>query len=143
MKDKEKRLAQQLYIYSDASQAKIAEDLGISEKTLSKWKDEDGWDKIKAARHLGKDSMITKLYAQALKIISEAENDNRIMNSKEMDTVSKIGSTIDKLDRKVNLPNAISVFKEFNNFLVKINPALAKQITEYQQKFLHVLNENE
>lgn len=143
MKDKEKKLAQQLYIYGDSSQQKIAEDLGISEKTLSKWKEDEGWDKIKAARNLGKDSLVTKLYSQALKITIDAENDNRILNSKEMDTIVKIASTIDKLDRKVNLPNAISVFKEFNNFLVKINPNLAKQITEYQQKFLQHLNENE
>jgi uncharacterized protein YjcR len=143
MKEKEKRLAQQLYIYSDASQQKIAEDLGISEKTLSKWKEEEGWDKIKAARNLGKDALVNKLYSQALKITTEAENDSRILNSKEMDTIVKIASTIDKLDRKVNLPNAISVFKEFNNWLVKINPTFAQQLTEFQSKFLHYLNENE
>jgi DNA-binding XRE family transcriptional regulator len=143
MKDKEKKLAEQLYIYSGASQSKIAEDLGISEKTFTKWKDEGDWDKIKSARNLGKDQLICNLYNQALRITQSAEDEIRELNSKEMDIIIKISSTIDKLDKKLNLPNIITVFKEFNTWLSKVNPTFAKQITEYQKKFVHYINESE
>lgn len=142
-KDKEKSLAEQLYLFSKKTQAQIAEDLGVSEKTFTKWKEDGDWERQKAARTLGKDSLVSKLYLQALKITDTAEQENRTLNSKEMDAIMKIVKSIDTLERKVNVPNAISVFESFNGFLIKLNPKLAEQIIEYQSKFLKHLNSSE
>jgi uncharacterized protein YjcR len=142
-KNKELRLAEQLYVYDDMSQKEIAEYLNVSEKTISNWKEKGDWDKMKSARSLTRDSIIKGLYENALLITNTAKEAKRPLNSKEMDAIVKIASSIEKLDKKFNIPVVIGVFKEFNNWVVNIDPNMAIKLTEYQRKFIYHLNSNE
>ena len=122
------------------SQKEISEYLDVTEATVSKWKTAGEWDKMKAAKGLTKDTIIKNLYEEALSIQNKARDDKRNLNSKEMDVIMKIAASIEKMDRKFNLPTVIGVFKEFNIWLVNVNPELAKSVTEFQRKFIYQLS---
>ena len=63
-KDQERELAKILYTQQRMSQKDIALKVGVTEKTITKWKTEGNWDKLKESLLITKDSQIRMLYTQ-------------------------------------------------------------------------------
>ena len=63
-KDQEKELAKILYTKQRMSQKDIAQKVGVTEKTITKWKEAENWDKLKESLLITKDSQIRMLYTQ-------------------------------------------------------------------------------
>jgi transposase len=140
---KKKQIAEKLYIYNDQSQKEIADDLGVSEKTLTKWKKEGKWDDIKAAHTSGTDELIKALLEENLAITRDAKAEKRRLTSKEVDIMSKNVKAITTLNKDVTLVTIIMVFKRYNKWLVELAPDVAAANTEFQRKFLYSLNSDE
>ena len=60
----EKDLAKVLFVNDNISQKEIAERLKVTEKTVGKWVNEGGWDKLKVSLLVTKDNQLTTLYNQ-------------------------------------------------------------------------------
>ncbi|MGV0919730.1 terminase gpP N-terminus-related DNA-binding protein [Empedobacter falsenii] len=63
-KDQERELAKLLYTQQRMSQKDIAQKVGVTEKTITKWKEAENWDKLKESLLITKDSQIRMLYQQ-------------------------------------------------------------------------------
>lgn len=63
-KDQERELAKILYTQQRMSQKDIAQKVGVTEKTITKWKEAENWDKLKESLLITKDSQIRMLYTQ-------------------------------------------------------------------------------
>lgn len=63
-KDQERELAKILYTKQRMSQKDIAQKVGVTEKTITKWKEAENWDKMKESLLITKDSQIKMLYQQ-------------------------------------------------------------------------------
>ena len=63
-KDQERELAKILYTQQRMSQKDIALKVGVTEKTITKWKEAENWDKLKESLLITKDSQIRMLYTQ-------------------------------------------------------------------------------
>ena len=63
-KDQERELAKILYTQQRMSQKDIAAKVGVTEKTITKWKENENWDKLKESLLITKDSQIRMLYTQ-------------------------------------------------------------------------------
>ncbi len=63
-KDQERELAKILYTQQGMSQKDIAQKVGVTEKTITKWKETENWDKMKESLLITKDSQIRMLYTQ-------------------------------------------------------------------------------
>ena len=134
-----RQLAERLYVQTDLSQKEIAADLDVSEKSLSKWKTEGKWDQLKAATTTGTSNLVKALLEENQGIVDDARKENRRINSKEADIIAKNASTIERLDKKLNLVTVIEVFTNYNKWLVEINPKLAGDNTDWQRKYLATL----
>lgn len=128
--EKLKSLARDLYFNTDYTQKQIGEIVGISEQSLSKWADEGKWADLKAMEKASRTSTIKRIHEKLLRL---AENDDE----KSADAASKWAAVLEKLqDKKLTVPNRINVFKEFDTWLLKRNPELAKRVSQLQYEFI-------
>lgn len=119
MADK-RRMAQQLYVRNGVLQQDIAKLVKVSEKTISQWKQADGWDKQRAAVSTTKEKELSRLYSQlsALNSAIEAREQGRDYPLPgEADTQNKLAAAIAKLEQDTGLSATVNVFMRFTKWL--------------------------
>ena len=141
--EQKKSLGRALYL-SGMEQTEIADKLGVSRVTISKWCTAEGWKEARAAKNISRPELVNKLL---LTIDAMIENVNKSKDPTLIgalaDKLSKLSATIEKLDKKANVIAAIEVFMAFNRWIQdqasfdpEITPELIKAINKYQNKFL-------
>ena len=141
--EKKKSLARSLYL-SGMEQNEIAEKVEVSRITISRWVNNEGWKEARAAKNISRPELVNKLLLTIDGMIENVNksNDPTLIGSLA-DKLSKLSSTIEKLDKKANVIDAIEVFMAFNRWIQdqasydpEITPELIKAINKYQNKFL-------
>ena len=141
--EKKKDLARALFL-SGLEQTEIADKVGVSRVTISKWCTADGWKEARAAKNITRPELVNKLLLTIDKLIQQV-NDSEDPNliSSLGDKLSKLASVIQKLDKQANVVSAIEVFMAFSKWLEyraktdpEVTPELIKAINKYQDKFL-------
>jgi len=132
--DKKREIAEDMYIRLGLTGREIAENLGITEQTVSRWKKgregEKSWDDRKT------ESQLTPLKIKEL-LLKEAEKLAKGEESNvKADQLSKIMSAIDQLDKKINVRTVMDVFREFDNWMAEQEPTMAIQFTKFHKQFL-------
>jgi len=142
LKDK-KKLAEQLFVHNDMDGKEVAQQIGVTEKTISNWRTVGHWDNLRSAKTLTKDNLVRNLYEQAYLITERAKEANKTLSSAETDQLVKIATSIEKLDKKHSLQLVIQVFKNFNNYVKQVDLDFAKVLTDMQRKYLQTLIPND
>lgn len=132
--DKKRSLAERMFINDGMTAKQISIDLDVSEQTLSRWrkgrKGEKDWDtrrnEVISAPHV-----IKELLIQQMKLISQGEKP-----TVDADALSKISKVLESVSGKVSVQVVISVFKEFDDFMIDHDPELAVKFLEYHKKFI-------
>ena len=140
--EKKKDLARTLYM-SGMEQIEIADKVGVTRQSLSKWSKDGGWKETRAAKTITRPELIRKLLLRVSDILDKVESDPKLADSLG-DQLSKLTSAIDKLDKsQANVVNAIEVFMAFSKWLEfraksdpSITPELIKLINQLQDIFL-------
>ena len=141
--EKKKSLARSLYL-SGMEQNEIADKVDVSRITISRWVNNEGWKEARAAKNISRPELVNKLLLTIDGMIENVNksNDPTLVGSLA-DKLSKLSSTIEKLDKKANVIDAIEVFMAFNRWIQdqasydpEITPELIKAINKYQNKFL-------
>ncbi|MBD5278937.1 MAG: terminase [Bacteroides sp.] len=142
--ERKKDLARTLYM-SGIEQNQIADKVGVSRVTISKWCAADGWKEARAAKTITRPELINKLLRTVNDLLDKvnASGDVTLIDSLG-DKLAKLTSAIDKLDKSsANVVNAIEVFMAFSKWLEfraqtdpDVTPELIKAINKYQDKFL-------
>lgn len=141
--ERKKALARSLYL-SGMEQAEIAEQIGVSRVSVSKWCTAEGWKEARAAKSISRPELVNKLLLTIDGLIENVnKSDDPTLIGSLADKLSKLSATIEKLDKKANVIDAIEVFMAFNKWLQynatfdpEITPELIKAINKYQNKFL-------
>lgn len=141
--ERKKALARSLYL-SGMEQAEIAEQIGVSRVSVSKWCTAEGWKEARAAKSISRPELVNKLLLTIDGLIENVnKSDDPTLIGSLADKLSKLSATIEKLDKKANVIDAIDVFMAFNNWMQynatfdpEITPELIKAINKYQNKFL-------
>ena len=141
--EKKKSLARSLYL-AGMEQAEIADKVGVSRVTVSKWCTADGWKEARAAKQITRPELVNKLLLTIdtlIEQVHQSEDPNMIAGLG--DKLAKLSSVIEKLDKKANVVDAIEVFMAFSRWLEyrsqtdpEITPELLKAINKYQDKYL-------
>ena len=141
--ERKKQLGRSLYL-SGMELTEIAEQLGVSRQSVSKWCASDGWKEARAAKNISRPELVNKLLLAIDKLIGQVnESGDPEAIGTLADKLSKLSATIEKLDKKANVIDAIEVFMAFNRWIQdqatynpEITPELIKAINKYQNKFL-------
>ena len=120
--DKKREIAEDMYIRLGLTGREIAENLGVTEQTVSRWKKgregEKSWDDRKT------EAQLTPLKIKGEESLVKA------------DQLSKIMAAIDQLDKKINVRTVMDVFREFDIWMSEQEPATAIQFTRWHKLFL-------
>jgi DNA-binding XRE family transcriptional regulator len=144
MANKETKELARLYFMRGETQKSIANKIGVTEKTVSRWVDKEGWAEKRAAENITRPELVNKLLITINKLIEQVnESDDPDLISGLGDKLSKLSTTIEKLDKKANVVDAIEVFMAFgkwmqyrSSFDSEITPELLKAINKYQDLYI-------
>ena len=147
--EQKKTIGRSLYL-SGMEQTEIAEQLGVSRVTVSKWCTSEGWKEARAAKNISRPELVNKLLLTIDSLIESVnKSEDPTLIGSLADKLSKLSATIEKLDKKANVIDAIEVFMAFNRWIQdqasfdpEITPELIKAINKYQNKFLMARMQN-
>lgn len=132
--DKKREIAEDMYIRLGMNGREIAEQLNVTEQTVSRWKKgrdgEKSWDDRKTEASLTPVKIKELLLQEAYKV---AKGEASTINS---DQISKLMAAIDRLDKKINMRTVMDVFREFDNWMAEQEPATAILFTRFHKLFL-------
>lgn len=135
-KNQKVEVARTLYLMTEKSQKEICEVVGWSEQTFCEQKQKGKWNEMRDTRTLTKQQIISMLHSQTLRIVDAAKDENRILTAREVDSVAKLASSIDKLEKKATLETFIEVFEEYNRWLMIANVDFAQRNNHFQDLFV-------
>ena len=141
--EKKKSLARTLFL-AGMEQTEIADKVGVSRVTISKWCVADGWKEARAAKNITRPELVNKLLLTIDRLIEQVNaSEDPTMIAGLGDKLSILSSVIEKLDKKAIVVDAIDVFMAFSRWLEyrsqtdrEITPELIKAINKYQDKYL-------
>jgi len=142
-KEQKKSLARSLYM-SGMEQGEIAEKIGVTRVTISRWCTTEGWKEARAAKSITRPELVNKLLLTIDKLIEQVNaSDDPEKMAGLGDKLAKLSSVIEKLDKKANVVDAIEVFMAFSKWMEyrsqtdrDITPELLKAINKYQDKYI-------
>lgn len=143
-----KEWAKQLYIENKLTQKLIAEKVGVSEKTLSKWVNDphENWERLRKSLLISKQEVLSGLYEQLDELkqkVQQRDKGERYPDSKEADIIMKLTASIEKIEEETNIADVFEVGKRFITFLQQHDLEAAKQVVDYYDAFIkHCLKSN-
>lgn len=142
-KEKRKESARNLYL-KGLEQKEIAEMMGVTPATISRWAIAENWKETRAALGITRPELVNKLLVAIDKLIEQvnASNDPTAVAGLA-DKLAKMSAVVEKLDKKANVVDAVEVFMAFSKWLEfraktdpDITPELVKTINKYQDKYI-------
>lgn len=142
-REKQKSLARSLYL-AGMEQKEIAEKVGVSCVTISKWNAAGGWKEARAAKNITRPELVNKLLFTIDNIIEQVnQSDDPSLLAGLGDKLSKLSSVIEKLDKKANVVDAMEVFMAFSKWIEfrsstdpDVTSELIKAINKYQDLYI-------
>ena len=132
--DKERELARLYYMQGDA-QKEVADRVGVSAQTMSRWVRDGQWDTLRAAHTVSRKELVVKMLAQINQRLEDGDW--------TADEIVKAASAIEKLDKQTNIVTVIEVFTAYNKWLVSrmefdpdLTPDLVQKMNRYQNIYV-------
>ncbi len=137
--EKLKDWAKVLFCKEGRSQKDIAETVGVSERSISQWKEDGKWETYRQSLMKTKEEQLKELYAQVAEFNNHIKNKaegHRFPDSKEADALKKMTSSIKDLETELNLSIIIEVGMAFTNYVRGINFSESQMIAEHIDGFI-------
>lgn len=122
--ERKKLLAYTLYVENGYEQKMIAEITGISEKSISSWKNDGNWEADKEEARQGFEPQrrrIRKHIDTLLTIIEGREFPHNVPDSKEGDTLIKLADAVKKLQTELSFAHKAEAGKQFVNYVQQVH----------------------
>ncbi len=128
---------------SGMEMTEIADKVGVSRVSISKWCNADGWKEARAAKNITRQELTNKLLGVIYKLLEQIDEKDDINAAGLADKLSKLAAVVEKLDKKANVIDAIEVFMAFSRWLEyraatdpDVTPELIKAINKYQDRYI-------
>ena len=119
-----------LYMQGELQSRQIAEKVGVSPVTMSKWSREGNWEMLRAAVTTTREEQIRNLYMQIAEMNKAiAERGDKYATSTEADTIAK-------MEGDYGIADIISVSKQILFWLRKRDPQKAIELSYYFDEFV-------
>lgn len=132
-------LARVLFCKENLTMQEVAERMGVSRQSVSRWAKEDKWEEQKAGVTLTKEEQIKNLYRQITELnnaILDREEGTRFATIAEADTISKLSAAIKKLEGESGIADIISVGIKFIEWVRKADVSRARELAEIWDLFV-------
>lgn len=134
------------------SQSDIADKLGVSKVSISRWAKEENWEVLKKNLVNSKSERLSELYDELAALgaaIKSRPEGERFPNSKEADIRRKIIKDISELESKYNIAEASIIARDFTMFCRDITQSedteliFAKRVNDMFEMFIEHLIEKQ
>ena len=136
-KKEEREYAKILYVNERISYKEIAERVKVTEKTIAKWANEDGWDKLRKSLLTTRLAQLVHWYNQLDAINETIATRGGVPTNAEADTMSKTTSNIQKLEADTSIAEYVEVGRKVLAFIQDIDLADAKKLRFYFDEFIN------
>lgn len=139
-KTRKKELAKFFYCQSQLSQKEIAEKVGISEQSISKWVNLEKWDTLKASITITKQEQLSRVYDQITALNNRIREEQKgIPSGADADILSKLAAVVEKLEKETSITDIVSVSMKFLEWLRRIDNNKAKELSGLFDAFIRDL----
>ncbi len=138
MSDK-KQQALHLYMTQNMSQKQIANEVGVSDRTLYTWIHQNAWDELKRAAYQAPAIIAQNFSSQLIEMqnhIAKREEGNRFPTPQEAEVMRKLVTCIDKMKKHPSLSMNMQVLETFKNYIRPIDQDFAIDLGNYTERFL-------
>ncbi len=142
--EKKKELAR-MYYMQGVPQKTIADKVEVSTVTINRWVKDNGWEAIRAGINITRPELVNKQLLAINTLLDKLlQSDDPLgMANGVADRISKLAASIEKIDKKANVVDAIEVFMAFNKWIQfrqsfdkELTPELVKAINKYQDIYI-------
>lgn len=131
--------ARTLYMKESLTQQEIADRVGVSRQSLSRWIRDGHWEELKTSLTLTREQQIAALHRQIAAIndaVAQRDEGQRVLTPAEADIVTKLATAIKKLETEIGLADIISVGMRFLDWLRPFDIAKAQEFTTLWDGFV-------
>lgn len=143
LKNEQKReFAEVLFVRQGLTGKEIAEKVGTTEATISKWRKDGKWDDLKASLSITKAEQLAHINEQINELnaaIRKKPAGERYASSTESDTLSKLTAAKRNLETETSIAETINVFVGFHDWLRGVDIDKAKQFVQLQDAYIKTL----
>ncbi len=136
-KKEEREYARMLYVNERITYKEIAARVGVTEKTVSKWANEDSWDKLRKSLLTTRQNQLVHWYNQLDALNEAIAERSGIPTNSEADTMSKTTANIQRLEVETNIGEYIEVGRKVLTFIQDIDLKDAKLFKNYFDEFIN------
>lgn len=136
VKDPQKYEYAYLLYMQKVPQKEIAERVGVSQQTLSKWKEDGGWELKRVAKTVSRDNIINKVLLRLNEMLDNADEFNA-------DEFSKAANQLSKLKQGCTVDDIADILTRFGDWVIEqsasdktITTEFVQQLTQLQDKYL-------
>lgn len=134
-----KGIAKSLYLDGNYTQEEIADKVGTTRQTVSRWVKAENWEEIKASVTITPAQIIAQWNRQIVEInkkINSRADGERFATTQEADAISKLAGSIKKLETDIGVPDCVSVAMRFLSWLRPLDIEAAKQFNNLFDAFI-------
>ncbi len=134
-----KGIAKSLYLDGNYTQEEIADKVGTTRQTVSRWVKTENWEEIKASVTITPAQIIAQWNRQIIEInkkINARADGERFATIQEADAIAKLAGAIKKLEADIGVPDCVSVAMRFLSWLRPLDIEAAKQFNNLFDAFI-------
>lgn len=134
-----KGIAKSLYLDGNYTQEEIADKVGTTRQTVSRWVKTENWEEIKASVTITPAQIIAQWNRQIVEInkkINARADGERFATTQEADALSKLAGAIKKLETDIGVSDCVSVAMRFLSWLRPLDIDAAKQFNNLFDAFI-------
>lgn len=131
--------AKVLYLKENLMQKEIAQKVGVTEKTMSKWVNDGNWEQLKSSIIVTKEEELRRIYMQINQLnthIFSKEDGQQFASSKEADTLTKLTAAARSLETETSVADVIEVAMQVCNFIKKDDLVKAQELSTIFDSFI-------
>lgn len=122
----------------------IAEKVGVSAQTITKWVNDGDWQAARSAANITRPELVNKILKSIDVLVEDLVNEpSPEKTAAAADKLVKFAATIERLDKKTSVVDIIEVFMAFSkwlqyrmNFDPNVTPELIQTINKYHDLFI-------
>lgn len=131
--------AKMLFVKEHLTQKEIAERVGISTVTMTKWVKVEKWEVLKTSLSVTREEQLANFYRQIAEInnnIANRESGLRYASAEEANMINKLATAIEKMEKETGISDIISVSKDLLDWLRKTDIDKAKELSNYFDAYI-------
>jgi transcriptional regulator with XRE-family HTH domain len=127
--DQKREWAKMLFTRERLTQKEIAERVGVSAVTISKWVQKHGWDSLKLNLLQSREERVVSTLQQLQKLDDAIADGTGFPDSKQADIRRKLTADLEALEQEVSVRDKCNVGRSFINWLKEIDESPARDKT--------------